>query len=132
MRRWRNAVVVSIGALALSGCFTQSQKFYTCQGDRLSYRSEFQSRNFKFEDFSLILRKKFSLSAMLKGEALYQIDGNVFPMNAETNDYKIYVEDKRWDAHFSFDLISKKMSYSARNAYRHTDFYEGRCVASEV
>ena len=132
MRRWRNAVVVSIGALALSGCFTQSQKFYTCQGERSSYRSEFQFRNFKFEDFPLILRKKFSLSAMLKGEALYQIDGNVFPMTAETNDYKIYAEDKRFDAQFSFDLISKKMSYSARNAYQHNDFYEGKCVTSEV
>jgi len=125
-------VLVSLGALTLSGCFTQSQKFYTCQGERSSYRSEFQFRNFKFEDFPLILRKKFSLSAMLKGEALYQIDGNVFPMTAETNDYKIYAEDKRFDAQFSFDLISKKMSYSARNAYQHNDFYEGKCVTSEV
>ena len=132
MRLWRNAVLVSLGALTLSGCFTQSQKFYTCQGERSSYRSEFQFRNFKFEDFPLILRKKFSLSAMLKGEALYQIDGNVFPMTAETNDYKIYAEDKRFDAQFSFDLISKKMSYSARNAYQHNDFYEGKCVTSEV
>ena len=130
-RLWRSAVI-SLGALAISGCFTQAEKFYSCQGDKYSYRSEFQSRHTKFEDFSLILRKKFSLSAMLKGEALYHVDGNVFPMRGETNGYEIHIEDKRWDAQFSFDLISKKMSYSSRNAYQHNDFYEGRCVLTEI
>lgn len=53
-------------------------------------------------------------------------------MTAETYDYKIYAEDKRFDAKFIFDLISKKMSYSAPNAYQHTDFYEGKCLTSEI
>lgn len=132
MRLWRNAAVISLSSLAISGCFTQAEKFYTCQGEKYSYRSEFQSRDTKFEDFSLILRKKFSLSAMLKGEELYHIDGNVLPMSGETNDYKIYIEDQRWHAQFSFDLISKKMSYSTRNAYQRKDFYEGRCVITEI
>lgn len=77
MRLWRNAAVISIGVLATSGSVTQSEKLYICHGERSSYRSESQFRNFKFDDFPLILRKRFSLSAMLKGEALYQIDGNV-------------------------------------------------------
>ena len=132
MRLSRNVVVISLGTLAISGCFTQAEKFYTCQGNNYSYRSDFQSRDTKFEGFSLILRKKFSLSAMLKGEALYHVDGDVFPMRGETNGYEIHLEDKRWDAQLSFDLISKNISYRTRNAYNRNDFYEGRCVITEI
>lgn len=132
MKRWQSISAILLGALAVSGCFQTSEKLYSCRGVQTSYQTEFKFRTFKFDDFSLILKEKFSPSALIKGEKLYTIEGNTFPMTGETNDYKIFAENEDFDSRFIFNLITKKMSYSDKNSYGRTDFYEGRCVASEV
>lgn len=120
-------------ALALGGCGQQSTKFYTCEGERRSYRNDFDYRIFKFDDFSVVLKKKISLAAQISGEAMYQIEGNVFPvMTATSHRYRLFVQDEKTDTQFSFSLISKKFLFSTPNSFRHTDFYDGRCVLSEI
>lgn len=133
MKKLCFAAVLCLSTLALGGCGEHSTKLYTCEGERLAYRNNIDFRIFKFDDFSIVLQEKMSLSAMILGETRYQIDGDVFPvMSSTTDNYRIFAQDEKADARFSFNLISKKFSFSRQNSFRHTDFYDGKCVLSEI
>ncbi len=124
---------ILIWTILLAGCGQRSEKIYNCQGDQNSYRTNFDSSVFKFEDFSIILRKKLSLLALAQGETLYEITGSVSPkMEAITQKYQIFAEDKKSDTAFNFDLISKKFTYSKPNNYGYHNYLEGRCSMVEI
>ncbi len=82
MKKLCFASVLCLSALALGGCGEHSTKLYTCEGERLAYRNNIDFRIFKFDDFSIVLQKKMSLSALILGETRYQIDGDVLCSDA--------------------------------------------------
>lgn len=133
MLRRYNAWCVLIGLPLLAGCSIGQQKFYVCQGEKYSYRTEYISSNTKFDDFTLVLSKQTSFIAFLQGETMYKIEANGFStMNSISNGYQVIADDQKFGTSFRFNLISKKMSFSAPNSYKKHDWYEGACVARQL
>lgn len=133
MRVLKATFAALFGILAISGCVEKSEKFYICQGEVLSYQNELDFDAIKFDDFSLVLTPKKSLSALISGKTQYRIGGDIFPeMTSLTNDYRIYSKHNNVNSTLIFHLINKEFSYSRPNAFGHTDFYYGRCIITEV
>lgn len=133
MLRRSNAWCVLIGVPLLAGCSIGQQKSYVCHGEMSSYRTNEDFRVVRFDDFTLVLSKQMSFSAFIQGEAMYKIEANGFStMYGISDRHQVVADDQRFDLSFRFNLISKKMLFSAPNSHRMHDWYEGVCVASQL